>query len=931
MTNCNFTNSRVTLNDYNRDNGQFLAMTSSSLDNCNFINTSSNHHGGAICMASGNNNVTNSNFINVTSWIAAVFCHGLVGDEKTKKSMIENCTFVNCSASEVAGAIGTSQENLTISNCKFINNTAPKGAAIMVGGMEYGKALAGDNTHANNVTILDCYILDNNGTLEGGSVHITGNDTKILNSNFTGNIAMKGNGSAVYILGSRTLVEDSLFYNQESARGTIFIIGDHSNITDSTFRNNVASIDGAAVYIRGNNTQIDKTQFVGNTAELYGGAVYIEGDNSIITASNFNNNNVIPKSDSSESGLGGALFIVGNNNTVNTTKFTYNTARNGSAIYTIGKKFSLNSDWFYDNQAWSYVLDISVNPKLSYYNTEDIFINITFRGGDNIINAIYNNATVNDISFYNVSYNSSSGPKITNDLHPVEGVINSDNGKHLYQDDLEDNQYIKFNVNNSLSGILGVSDNMLLAANPIVVRTNIYGQANITIPKGSLPVGKYIVDAIHENDTYYTYISNADTFEILPYADLEITKEAVGPTFYYEGDTITWRITVTNNGPFDAENVTVTDILPSQLKYINSTATKGSYNDATGLWTIGDLTNGSSVNIIINTLVSVTERINITNVANVASDTHDPNETNNKNNDSVSLGPLTDLAIVKEVKLANYHVGDLISWIITVTNNGPDTAYDTIVKDILPEGIKFVSCNDTNYNSASGVWYIGDLDNKDSISINIITKVTSSNLVINNFANVTSKTNETNKDNNEDNASVIISPEADLVIVKKANKNVYKVGDKVVWIITVINNGPDKAKDVIVKDLFKGEFDYKGSKVSKGNFEFLEGTWTIGDLDVGEKATIKIVVTALKEGKLPNFANVFSDTYDPDESNNKDSAIVKIVADNPSDKQSEDISFKYHYDIDVESSNEMHATGNPILLVLLSLMSIVGVSLRKKQ
>ena len=55
-----------------------------------------------------------------------------------------------------------------------------------------------------------------------------------------------------------------------------------------------------------------------------------------------------------------------------------------------------------------------------------------------------------------------------------------------------------------------------------------------------------------------------------------------------EGDTVTFDITVTNNGPGDATSVSLADLLPAGLTptALNGAITQGTYDPATGLWTI---------------------------------------------------------------------------------------------------------------------------------------------------------------------------------------------------------------------------------------------------------------------------------------------------------------------------------------------------------
>ena len=81
--------------------------------------------------------------------------------------------------------------------------------------------------------------------------------------------------------------------------------------------------------------------------------------------------------------------------------------------------------------------------------------------------------------------------------------------------------------------------------------------------------------------------------------------------------------------------------------------------------------------------------------------------------------PSSDLAINKTVNNNKPKVNDKIVYTITVTNNGPDNATGVFVKDLLPKGLKFVSA-DGIYNPTTGIWTIGDLNNGETVVLNII-------------------------------------------------------------------------------------------------------------------------------------------------------------------------------------------------------------------
>ena len=53
------------------------------------------------------------------------------------------------------------------------------------------------------------------------------------------------------------------------------------------------------------------------------------------------------------------------------------------------------------------------------------------------------------------------------------------------------------------------------------------------------------------------------------------------------GDTVTFTITLGNNGPDDSTGAEVTDALPAGLTLLIATASQGTYDGASGIWTVG--------------------------------------------------------------------------------------------------------------------------------------------------------------------------------------------------------------------------------------------------------------------------------------------------------------------------------------------------------
>jgi uncharacterized repeat protein (TIGR01451 family) len=185
-------------------------------------------------------------------------------------------------------------------------------------------------------------------------------------------------------------------------------------------------------------------------------------------------------------------------------------------------------------------------------------------------------------------------------------------------------------------------------------------------------------------------------------ADLSLGKTVSNPTPNV-GDTITFPITLTNSGPATANGVIVTDPLPAGLTFVSSTASQGTYNSTTGVWTVGTLTNGATVTLQIQaTVVSPSTSTNTAVIT--ASDQTDPVPVNNTATATVTPQQ-ANLAVTKTVNNATPNVGSTITFTITLTNVGPVTATNVIASDLLPAGLTFVSATPSqgSYTAGTGV------------------------------------------------------------------------------------------------------------------------------------------------------------------------------------------------------------------------------------
>ena len=425
---------------------------------------------------------------------------------------------------------------------------------------------------------------------------------------------------------------------------------------------------------------------------------------------------------------------------------------------------------------------------------------------------------------------------------------------------------------------------------------------------------------IHANEYDYNESNNKDNESIdVPLAvDLQATIKAnnTNPMF---GENVKWMISVKNNGPDNATGVSLDDILPEGLIFDGYKSSRGIYDN--DVWTIGSLNVGDVVYLNITT---ISDKLGeIINDVEVTSREYDWNMKNNYAEDMIDVRPIADVAIEKFADNNYPKFGDVVRWTLIVSNNGPNVAHNVVVRDVLPNGLKFIRSNGDYSNN---IWKIGSLNVGESKSLVIVCKVTSTG-DLNNAADVWAYELDLDKSNNHARESIHVAPASDLSITKISSKYHYRVGDVIEYVIEVVNNGPDTARNIKVSEILDDLLKLKSFKATKGRFNTHSNMWTIKSLDYGESAKLIIRVVATGTGIIKNTVKVTSDTFDYDKSNNKDYVIVNVTEEPSNGPDAQDNS----NDI-LQSVLEMHPTANPILMLMFAIFSLafLGNDISKK-
>ncbi len=123
-----------------------------------------------------------------------------------------------------------------------------------------------------------------------------------------------------------------------------------------------------------------------------------------------------------------------------------------------------------------------------------------------------------------------------------------------------------------------------------------------------------------------------------------------------------------------------------------------------------------------------------------------------------------------------------------------------------------------------------------------------------------------------------VLPEADLAISKQDDVDPAFAGENIIYTISVTNNGPDLAENVVATDTLPAGVTFVSATPDQGAASQSNGLVIVTFGDVANKVTAKvdIMVTANAAGSLTNKAGVLSATADPDFNNNSVSEQTEV-------------------------------------------------------
>jgi uncharacterized repeat protein (TIGR01451 family) len=241
---------------------------------------------------------------------------------------------------------------------------------------------------------------------------------------------------------------------------------------------------------------------------------------------------------------------------------------------------------------------------------------------------------------------------------------------------------------------------------------------------------------------------------------------------------LSYQITITNQGPLDAVNLVLTDLLPAGITLVSATPSDG--GTCSGTTTIqcnfAALANSSTASVTL--VVTPTVAGTVVNAPSVTSDTPDYTPANNSASAStiVTNPSAADLEITKSDSPDPVQVGSSLTYTLTVVNHGPADATGVTLVDTLPTTVAYVSAtpNQGSCSHAGTVTCeIGALANGSNAVVTIVVTPGSAG-TITNQASVSGGQSDPNSTNDSSTTTTqVIAPSLGALVLVNSTSAAY--------------------------------------------------------------------------------------------------------------------------------------------------------------
>ena len=376
---------------------------------------------------------------------------------------------------------------------------------------------------------------------------------------------------------------------------------------------------------------------------------------------------------------------------------------------------------------------------------------------------------------------------------------------------------------------------------------------------------------------------DTDTDTLVATPDYFLTKTD-GLATVAPGETIEYTLELGNRGNQGGTGVTVIDTFDAEL-LTNVTANQGGVvnaNTGTILWNLGGLPVGETLTLTVTATVAnvipigVVDLLNTATVFDDGNNGVDPTTENNTDTDNTTIDVVPRFAVTKTNDSQIVSPGDVVTYVITVNNDGNQNATGITVVDVFDSqvfgNVRADQGGVVDLTLGTVTWNVSELSVGETLTFRVTVTI-SDTLVdgVDTLTNTVLVTDDGSGNNGRpvevtasDTDDVAANP--DYVITKTDNLRTAFIGDDVTYVIEVSNVGNQGGTGVVVTDLFPSELLTNLRPSAGGIVNVAAGTitWTLGTLAAGETITLQVTGTIsltadVSNSPLHNEVNVRDD------------------------------------------------------------------------
>jgi uncharacterized repeat protein (TIGR01451 family) len=382
------------------------------------------------------------------------------------------------------------------------------------------------------------------------------------------------------------------------------------------------------------------------------------------------------------------------------------------------------------------------------------------------------------------------------------------------------------------------------------------------------------------------------TTAVITNADLSITLTD-SPDPVVAGTNLTYLATLTNGGPSDAQDVSITLPLPAGTSFVSVTPSAGgACNAATPVvctWAGATVPTGVVSATIVAAVAPATTGV-LSATATAASNTTDPTTGDNTATATTTVNASADLSITLADAPDPVSAGTNLVYTATVTNAGPSDAIGVSVTLPVPANTTFVSGSTTGGGSCSGspivctfpTSFAPTIAQTATITVAVAAS-TPDGSSISATATVASSSTDPNAANNSATATTAVVANANLQLTLSASALEAETNEPVTFTAVSLNLGPSDAQNLSITLTLTPDFRYSAHTATGatcttpqvGTTGAISCTWA-GATAPNVSRTLAVVAFSNNQGATAVNASTVSDTSDPVTANNVGNVSVQV-------------------------------------------------------